>query len=415
MIRSLLMMSGILSCVWDSGGVLASDKHALLIGVTKYARSEMSTREHSEDGAKALAEMLRSGGYEVEHLLVSQARVTLTTRDERVKEHVPLLAQAVFPSETQDPKSFTTETVDLPLVAQPEAEKLLTNTLGMKLALIPKGEFQMGSTDADIEAIRTMLQSYRVTQFMDELPQHEVRITQPFYLGVHEVTKGQFAAFVKAQGYQSGAESDGYGGFGFDGEKFELRPEYTWRNPGFPQTDDHPVLNVDWNDAVAFCEWLSLKEGKTYQLPTEAQWEYACRAGTTTPCHFGAVNNGEKANVNGIYPLGTETKGPSIRGTMAVGSYAGNAFGLYDMHGNAYEWCQDRAGSKAYAERTGVTIDPLITGTTGRIQRGGSWNEGGHICRSANRIWNIPRYRSSCLGFRVLRTQAESSPPGQGF
>ena len=295
------------------------------------------------------------------------------------------------------------------------ADKLLTNTLGMKLVLIPNGEFQMGSTDADMDALKKMNPSLNISQFMDELPQHEVRITQPFYLGVHEVTKGQFAAFVKAQGYQTEAETDGYGGFGFDGEKFELRPEYTWRNPGFTQTDDHPVVNVDWNDAVAFCEWLSLKEGKSYQLPSEAQWEYACRAGTTTPYHFGSVNDGEKANINGDYPYGVETKGPNLKRTTPVGSYAGNAFGLYDMHGNAYEWCQDRADFKAYAARTGVTIDPLITGTTGRIQRGGSWNDAGIYCRSANRIWFIPRYRSSCLGFRVLRTVAGVRPVDQGF
>ena len=400
MIRSRLVMAWVVSSVLASGVALAADEYALRIGVTKYKQPGMSALKYPDEDAQALGELLPSGGTEVE-LLLGPVATQKAIREKRDALRKQGTAEGAI--------------VLGPFGHGVEAENLLTNTLGMKLTLIPNGEFQMGSTDADIDAVKKMNPFFKISQFMDELPQHEVRITQPFYLGVHEVTKGQFAAFVKAQNYQTEAESDGLGGFGFDGEKFELRPEYTWRNPGFTQTDDHPVVNVDWNDAVAFCEWLSLKEGKTYQLPTEAQWEYACRAGTTTPFHFGSVNDGEKANINGDYPYGTETRGPNLKGTSTVGSYAGNAFGLYDMHGNAFEWCQDRSDFKAYASRIGVTIDPLITGTTGRILRGGSWNEAGIHCRSANRIWFIPRYRSSCLGFRVLRTVVGSGPLGQGF
>ena len=111
-----------------------------------------------------------------------------------------------------------------------------------------------------------------------------MRITRPFYLGVTEVTRGQFRRFVDDAGYQTEAEKDGKGGCGWNEEtkKFEQNPRYTWQNPGFEQTDEHPVVNVSWNDAQAFIGWLSRKEGKTYRLPTEAEWEYACRAGTTT-------------------------------------------------------------------------------------------------------------------------------------
>src|SRR5262249_1018949 len=146
----------------------------------------------------------------------------------------------------------------------------LTNSIGMKLILIRAGEFLMGSPDGDGDD--------------DEHPQHRVRITQPFYLGVHEVTRGQFRRFVDEAGYQTETAQDGKDGWGGkeEAKKFEQNRGYSWQNPGFEQTDDHPVVNVSWNDVVAFAAWLSRKEGDTYRLPTEAEWEYACRAGTTT-------------------------------------------------------------------------------------------------------------------------------------
>ena len=144
-----------------------------------------------------------------------------------------------------------------------------------------------------------------------EKPQHEVRITRPFYLGVTEVTRGQFRRFVDDAGYQTEAEKDGKGGYGWNEEtkKFEQNPRYTWQNAGFEQTDEHPVVNVSWNDARAFIAWLSRKEGKTYRLPTEAEWEYACRAGTTTryfcgddPEGLAAVGNVADGTAKEKYP-----------------------------------------------------------------------------------------------------------------
>ena len=140
-----------------------------------------------------------------------------------------------------------------------------------------------------------------------------MRITRPFYLGVYEVTVGQFRQFVEATDYRTEAERDGEGGWGWTGKKWDGRkPEFTWRNIGIPQPDAYPVVNVSWNDAVAFCQWLSGKEGRTYRLPTEAEWEYACRAGTTTPFHWGAVLNGKEANCDGSSPYGTTEKGPYL-------------------------------------------------------------------------------------------------------
>ena len=118
----------------------------------------------------------------------------------------------------------------------------------------------------------------------DSEEQHEVEITKPFHMGVYTVTVGQFRQFVKDAGYKTEAEKDGAGGWGYNAARkaFDSDQKYNWQNVGWEQTDDHPVVNVTWNDAVAFCDWMSKKEDKQYRLPTEAEWEYSCRAGTTT-------------------------------------------------------------------------------------------------------------------------------------
>ena len=333
----------------------------------------------------------------------------------QMKKRVPALVASVSPRDKQTPKPFITDVVDLQLVLKQEVEKLLTNTLGMKLTLIPSGEFRMGSTDADIEAVLKLDASLKKETFADEQPQHRVRITKPFYMGVHEVTKGQFAAFVKDKSYKTDAERDGKGGYGFDGEKFEQKPEYTWKNVGFPQTDDHPVVNVSWNDAVAFCEWLSAKEGQTYQLPSEAQWEYACRAGTTSLWWHGADAEG-LARIGNVADGTAKEKFSNFKGTITakdgyvftapVGRFRANAFGLHDMHGNAFEWCQDGYDEGVYATRTGVTSDPVNVSTVARrVLRGGSWFNDTWYTRSANRYRYSPDDRGSSSGFRVSRTQ----------
>ena len=153
-----------------------------------------------------------------------------------------------------------------------QAQKTTTNSIGMKLVLIPAGEFLMGSPDGDKRAPA------------NEKPQHSVRITRPFYLGATEVTRGQFRRFVDDTGYRTEAEQDGKGAAGWNKEanRWESNnPKFTWLNPGnFGQTDEHPVVDVSWKDAVAFADWLGRKERQTYRLPTEAEWEYACRAGS---------------------------------------------------------------------------------------------------------------------------------------
>ncbi|MBC7503064.1 MAG: SUMF1/EgtB/PvdO family nonheme iron enzyme, partial [Herminiimonas sp.] len=176
----------------------------------------------------------------------------------------------------------------------------IQNTIGMQFTLVPAGDFMMGSDESPASLARAYphYERARLSDLGDEAPVHAVRISRAFYLGRHEVTVGQFRRFLALSGYQPESIADGTGGYGYNpaydpassarGDAFEGRDrQYSWLNPGFAQTDDHPVVNVTWNDAVAMSKWLSDTEGKTYRLPTEAEWEYAARAGTRTRYYSG--------------------------------------------------------------------------------------------------------------------------------
>ena len=297
----------------------------------------------------------------------------------------------------------------------------LTNSIGMKLRLIPAGEFMMGSPEDEEGRGR------------DEGPLHRVRITKPLYLGACEVTRGQFRQFVDATDYKTDAETDARGGWGYTGVEerpFRRDPQYTWRDTGFPQSAEHPVVNVSWNDAVAFCEWLSRKEGKTYALPTEAQWEYACRAGTETRfCHgddaegLAETGNVSDASANEKFALwmtinkvdrekmGTATHRDGYVFTSPVGCFRANAFGLYDMHGNVWDWCVDWDGADYY--RDSPTDDPRgpVEGSS-RIRRGGSWLHSDSYARSAQRRRYPPDGRNSPIGFRVALLPSQPGESG---
>jgi len=304
-----------------------------------------------------------------------------------------------------------------------------TNSLGMKLALIPPGEFQMGSPNSE-------------RQREGNEQQHRVRITKPFYLGVYEITQSEFQNVMgrnPSRFLNGGGETEAATGV---------------------DTSRNPVENVNWYDAVEFCNKLSEKEGRRpyygiagiarhaegwikdaqvsveggggYRLPTEAQWEYACRAGTTTPFNFGTANNGRESNCNGKAPYGTEEQGPALGRTVPVGSYRPNAFGLYDMHGNVGEWCWDVFDEAYYkhspeSDPAGPSRTPKVirkksktknspasdpagpSGGSLRVVRDGGWPQRGavHGCRSAARHGDLPGHRYNDLGFRVARSSGE--------
>jgi formylglycine-generating enzyme len=291
--------------------------------------------------------------------------------------------------------------------ARSAGEATLTNSIGMTFRLIPAGEFTMGSPDNDHEAAAF------------ERPQHRVRITKPFYLGVHEVTLGQFRRFVDATGYRTDVERVGAGGYGWNDEtkEYERNSRYTWKNVGFEQSDQHPILNVTWYDAVAMAKWLSQKEGKTYRLPTEAEWEYACRAGTTTRYSCGddpeglasVANVGDatlKAEVPG-WPFATIAARDGFVFTAPIGSFKANPWGLHDMHGNAWEWCADSFDEDFYKRSPVDDPENRAAASNGsRVIRGGGAQGSARPARSADRVQNGPHDCYSNLGFRLVRVQA---------
>lgn len=303
------------------------------------------------------------------------------------------------------------------------AEKEIANSIGMRLMRIPAGEFLMGCEEP-IERLLAAFpahKEYTAEYWSEEFPRHRVRITRPFFLGKFEVTVGQFKRFVEETSYKTDPETDG-GGWGFDpkvGKVQGRRPEFTWRNPGFPQSDEHPVVNVTWNDAVKFCEWLGRKEGAAYRLPTEAEWEYSCRAGTTTRYHNGDDPEllhevGRVADPKAwkefpsVQKMVIAKPGPDSF-TVAVGRYKPNAFGLHDMHGNVWEWCSDFYEDPDYYAKSPVDDPKGPEKGEWHARRGGGWNTFPMWGRSCSRNYGANGKNRICnLGFRVVREIAVS-------
>lgn len=306
-----------------------------------------------------------------------------------------------------------------------QAQNLYTNTLGMTLVRIPAGEFLMGSEEpmASLQRHFPLMEQERLEELRDEAPVHRVRITRDFYLGRTEVTVGQFRRFVQASGYVVESIADGTGAYGYNAqhthraaersEQFEGRDtRYSWLHPGFAQTDEHPVVNITWNDAQAMAQWLTKTEGTTYRLPTEAEWEYAARAGTHTRYHGGDdpqvllnTANSFDRQAKELWPKFARHALPGSDGytfTAPVASFAPNAFGLYDMHGNVWEWTADLYGENYYAQSP---ADDPKGPQEGRnyVRRGGSWHTWPLYLRSSYRNWNSPQTRYVLLGMRLVR------------
>jgi formylglycine-generating enzyme required for sulfatase activity len=282
-----------------------------------------------------------------------------------------------------------------PPLAPPEPRS--TNSIGMTMVWIPPGEFLMGSP------------RYEEGRDEDET-QHKVRITKPWRLSAHEVTVGQFRCFVAETGYRTEAENRPRGEF-IRMEKtnrLEFKTNCTWRDPGFPQTDAHPVVFVSWDDAAAFCRWLSRREGADYRLPTEAEWEYACRAATTTRFWAGNADTSwfQTAHLVRLIPNGRGgyDPGPMPRCyTAPVGSYEANPFGLYDTHGNVWEWCADWYDPQYYQRSPAEDPAGPCSGES-RVRRGGGFETCGRYARSANRHGARPSHCSMATGFRAARS-----------
>ena len=232
------------------------------------------------------------------------------------------------------------------------------STTGMKFVWVPKGCFQMGSPSGESE------------RNSDEGPVHRVCV-DGFWMGKYEVTQGEWQKIMG-------------------------------NNPSrFKKVFNYPVEKVSWDDCQSFIRKLNARSNKTFRLPTEAEWEYACRAGTTTPFSFGSTISTDQANYNGNYTYGYSRQGVYRKSTVSVGSFRSNAFGLYDMHGNVWEWCSDWYDKDYYKKRVGQNPQGASSGSF-RVLRGGCWDYGPGGVRSAYRFRFSPGNRGSYLGFRLV-------------
>ncbi|MBV12268.1 formylglycine-generating enzyme family protein [Rubinisphaera sp.] len=332
------------------------------------------------------------------------------------------------------------------------AQETVNDSLGTKLRLIHGGRFIQGMSGGE----RVLEQDFplsTVGQFYGnaEDPAHVTWITKPYYIAETEVTVAQFQAFVKATGYQTSAETAKTQMVGWEPtpeEKplyqsydFTRSEKFNWKNPGFEQKPNHPVVGISHADAKAFCEWLSNKEGVTYRLPTEAEWEFACRAGTQTYFSFGDNAKGvvhQYGNL-GNAELEKFRKHAAERQwlldwenapedgfvfTSPVGNFQANPWGLHDMHGNVWEWCEDLwldtvykdFSRPKYNKPTLTALDPVNrdrpqTSTNDfHTIRGGCWYNGDLPCRSSNRTYWDREDAACYIGFRIVREAGENIP-----
>lgn len=325
------------------------------------------------------------------------------------------------------------------------AQDGVTDSVGTKYRFLEGGRFIQGTTGGERALARAFPLSTAGQFFGNaEEPAHVTWVTTPFLIAQTEVTVFQFRQFVEATGYQTSAEKDDTQMVGWDPTPEEkplyqsydfLRDaKFSWRSPGFPQQENHPVVGVSFADAKAYCDWLSQRDGVRYRLPTEAEWEFACRAGTSTWFSFGDVARGvahQYGNLGNV-ELEKHRKHAAERQwlmdwdnvpsdgfvfTAPVGHYQPNAFELHDMHGNVWEWCEDLwldtiykdYERPRYNEPCGVAVNPVNTDRPQtstndfHVIRGGSWYNGDLICRSANRAYWDGDDAACYVGFRLVR------------
>ncbi|MEW6348340.1 MAG: SUMF1/EgtB/PvdO family nonheme iron enzyme [Thermodesulfobacteriota bacterium] len=289
--------------------------------------------------------------------------------------------------------------------------KVITNSLNMQLVRIPAGEYMMGSPKQEMDWLRlTFRKIWREGHkqwFQDEMPLHPVRITKGVYMGATEVTVGQFREFVRSDRHKTEAEkSDGGMIYSLKEARWTPKKDMKWDSVPWTIADDQPVVFVSWNDAQAFCKWLSRKEKRKYRLPTEAEWERACRGGLVWARFpwgdrlFGD-RDGNFGDGNSKLPESLTTVSDGFKHVAPVASYPPNGFGLYDMDGNVMEWVEDRY-DRNYYENSPLEDPkgPSIGGS--RVNKGGNWYASPADCRCAFRGFSGPEMSFWNLGFRVV-------------
>jgi len=354
------------------------------------ARREQQRRERqeAEEARRTRREALR------EQLRVRQAEEVAKARqaqDDAQRKVLQAKAAAAYLAEQEKLRAKAAEARDAPAaeVAQAPPQAILMrdrfldgSAQGPELVVLRAGRFQMGSPEHERRI--AMAAGAQKNWLARETPQHWVGIARPFALGRYPVTVGEWRAFVEATDWQP------------DGD-------VNWAAPGFAQSEMHPVVGVSWRDAQRYLAWLSERTGQRYRLPSEAEWEYACRAGTKTAFSFGDSISTELANYDGNFTYNGGARGEYRRGTTAVTQFAPNPWGLHDMHGNVWEWVQD----VMHDSYEGAPLDGSAWEEGGdrarRILRGGSWLYNPRYLRSALRNGFSAVMANDIVGFRVVR------------
>ncbi|HLX80788.1 MAG TPA: SUMF1/EgtB/PvdO family nonheme iron enzyme [Burkholderiales bacterium] len=349
------------------------------------ARAEAEAKK-AEDKAKALALRIEAEARRMAKVAEKKQAEAMARAEERARAQAAANVKEA-PRAALRPGSVFQDCADCP-----------------RMVVIPAGEFTMGSPASEAE------------RGVDEGPQRQVSIAQPFALGRTEVTVAEFRRFADESGYKTDAERDpraqGCSGFIYaDPAAATPGGPTSWRSPGLTQADSHPVLCVSWNDARAYAQWLSKKTGKRYRLPSEAEWEYAARAGSVTARYWGddpvqACRFANVADQSRFQTWGFGQKHECTDGhyfTAPAGGYAPNRFGLYDMLGNAWEWTED-CWNASYAGAPADGSAWLSGDCAQRVSRGGSWSTVPRFARSATRNKNAADSRDNLTGFRLARS-----------
>ncbi|WP_371764047.1 bifunctional serine/threonine-protein kinase/formylglycine-generating enzyme family protein [Massilia sp.] len=358
-------------------------------------------RREQERAAKQAAEAARAARKEAlrQQLLerrAAEAEKARLEREEAQRKLVQARAAAAYIAEQKRARleeaaraqAVLTQLMPTPASPVADTEGVLRDRFlggdarGPELVLLPTGRFQMGSPEHERKV--AMEAGSQPAWLARELPQHWVGIEKPIAMGRYPVTVGEWRVFVASTGWRPSGETD-------------------WDAPGFAQTDRHPVVGVNWFDAIRYVRWLSEATGKSYRLPSEAEWEYACRAGTKTAFSFGDRITTDQANYDGNFTYNGGPRGEYRRGTTPVGMFPANPWGLFDMHGNVWEWVQDVVHDNYH----GAPLDGGAWEEDGdqarRILRGGSWLYNPRYLRSALRNGFSAALSNDIVGFRIVR------------
>jgi formylglycine-generating enzyme required for sulfatase activity len=384
---------------------------ALRIAAESLARREADARANRPVEASVTEPEVKPApdpGEDTKNTAVDKARALALKIREEARRQAELAAQAQAMSQAEErARAVAAKGVqEAPRVAQRPGTVFQDCPDCPRMVVIPAGEFTMGSPAAE------------AGRGVDEGPQRPVSIAQPFALGRSEVTVAEFRRFVDESGYKTEAERDsralGCSGFIY-ADPLAAGPAAqavtSWRSPGLAQADSHPVLCVSWNDARAYAQWLSKKTGKRYRLPTEAEWEYAARAGSAAArpwgddaaqaCRFANVADQSRFQTWSFGQKHECTDGHYF--TAPAGGYSPNRFGLYDMLGNVWEWTED-CWNASYAGAPSDGIAWLAGDCAQRALRGGSWSTVPRFARSATRHKNPADHRDNLTGFRLARS-----------